>query len=151
VAPPRRLPCRQSPQLLSYSLFHLELEKRFEDSYPAVSNVTLPAAGEAKSLEEEIRLYGQLHAEEEFAGFAADPELSAQMLLRKENAWSQSVYFLGREVSQVLLEVAVTHQEGEHRFDNQTVEVHLLNCETREVLLKEKVKHIRLLRAEVVS
>ena len=57
-----------------------------------------------------------------------NPELSANILLKKENTWSQSLYFQGREVSNLILEIMVVHEPEVHTFDNQSVDVYLINC-----------------------
>ena len=65
----------------------------------------------------ELDDYSKMHEQKQFVDFKANPEYSAQILLKKKGAWNQSIYFNGRQLNNLLLEVMVAHKGDHHVHD----------------------------------
>jgi hypothetical protein len=68
-----------------------------------------------------------VHEDPSFKLFKPDPELSCKMLLKKDSSSSQSIFFKGRELSELLLEVTVIHKGDDYNHDKDSINLHLIN------------------------
>ena len=97
----------------------------------------------------ELDDYTKMHEQKQFVDFKANPEYSAQILLKKKGAWNQSIYFNGRQLNNLLLEVMVAHKGDHHVHDKESISIYLINTLTNEVLIADKVKHMKLFKVEI--
>lgn len=68
-----------------------------------------------------------MHEDPAFGVFKPDPELSCKVLLKKDGSSSQSIFFKGRELSELLLEVTVIHKGDDYNHDKDSISLYLIN------------------------